>query len=169
MKGWRGGGGWVWDEGVGLGVGWGCGSGVGWVVWDGGLNIKMWSYQYRIPILKIRRSGDRLIFNMGIAYMGMTSFYWNGAQAAIFCMIAQLLLWASLILSLWKLISYLISVVRMLLTLKVTRDSVTTFRPFWMTSLSPIKLYKSSSSSSLAMKGMHNLKVTRVHADAYHY
>ena len=32
----------------------------------GHLNIKMTSHQYRDPMLKIRRSRDRLIFNMGI-------------------------------------------------------------------------------------------------------
>ena len=37
------------------------------------------SYQYRIPMLKIRRSHDRLIFNMGIPYMERRSLYWNTA------------------------------------------------------------------------------------------
>ena len=32
------------------------------------------SYQYRDPILKIRRSRDRLIFTMGIPYLGKTVF-----------------------------------------------------------------------------------------------
>ena len=36
----------------------------------GGLNITMSSYQYRDPMLKIRRSRDRLIFNMGIPIPG---------------------------------------------------------------------------------------------------
>ena len=38
------------------------------------------------------------------------------------------------------------------------------FRPFWMTSPSPKKLHKFSS-PSLSMKGMHNFKVTVMHAD----
>ena len=33
-------------------------------------NIKMPSYQYRIPIIKIRRSCDRLIFIIGIPIPG---------------------------------------------------------------------------------------------------
>ena len=36
----------------------------------GRLNINMSSYQYRVPMLKIRRSRDRLIFNMGIPIPG---------------------------------------------------------------------------------------------------
>ena len=36
----------------------------------GPINIKMSSYQYRDPMLKIRRSCDRLIFNMGIPIPG---------------------------------------------------------------------------------------------------
>ena len=41
------------------------------------LNIKMTSYHYtiRIPMLKIRRSRDRLIFNMGIPIPGKDSHY----------------------------------------------------------------------------------------------
>ena len=38
------------------------------------LNIKMSSNQYRISMLKIRRSHDRLIFNMGIPKPGKTVF-----------------------------------------------------------------------------------------------
>ena len=40
----------------------------------GRLNINMSSYQYRIPIIKIRRSGDRLIFIMEITIPGKTVF-----------------------------------------------------------------------------------------------
>ena len=50
----------------------------------GRLNIKM-SYHYRIPMLKIRRSCDHLIFNMGIfipgkdgAQMVMGPYLYNG-------------------------------------------------------------------------------------------
>ena len=39
----------------------------------GSLNITM-SYQYRDPMLKIRRSHDRLIFNMGLPIHGKTVF-----------------------------------------------------------------------------------------------
>ena len=35
---------------------------------------KMSSYQYRNPHVKIRQSRDRLIFNMGIPYLGKTVF-----------------------------------------------------------------------------------------------
>ena len=38
------------------------------------LNINISSYQYRIPIIKIRRSGDRLIFIMEITIPGKTVF-----------------------------------------------------------------------------------------------
>ena len=38
-----------------------------------GLNVKISSYQYRIPMLKIRRSHDRLIFNMEIPIHGQDS------------------------------------------------------------------------------------------------
>ena len=38
------------------------------------LNIKMSSYQYRDPMLKIRQSPDRLIFNMGIPIPEKTIF-----------------------------------------------------------------------------------------------
>ena len=38
------------------------------------LNIKMSSYQYTDPHVKIRRSDDRLIFNMGIPIPGNTVF-----------------------------------------------------------------------------------------------
>ena len=44
----------------------------------GRLNIKM-SYRNRIPMFKIRRSRDRLIFNMGIPYLERRSLYWDGA------------------------------------------------------------------------------------------
>ena len=45
----------------------------------GSLNIKTWSYQFRIPIIKIRRSQDRLIFIMEIPISGKTVFlYWDG-------------------------------------------------------------------------------------------
>ena len=41
----------------------------------GGLSMKMSSYQYMIPMLKIRRSHDRLIIiNMRIPYQGKTVF-----------------------------------------------------------------------------------------------
>ena len=41
----------------------------------GRLSIKMSSYQYKIPMLKIRRSRDHLIiFNMGIPILGKTVF-----------------------------------------------------------------------------------------------
>ena len=40
----------------------------------GRLDINMASYQYRDPILKIRRSRERLIFNMGILITGKTVF-----------------------------------------------------------------------------------------------
>ena len=47
-----------------------------WPCWRGGhLNIKMSSYQYRIPMLKIRRSCDRLIFNMEIPIPGKGGLY----------------------------------------------------------------------------------------------
>ena len=36
----------------------------------GHLNVKMPSYQYRDPMLKIRQSRDRIIFNMGFPYLG---------------------------------------------------------------------------------------------------
>ena len=39
------------------------------------LNIKLSSYQYRIPMLKIRRYRDRLIFNMGITIPGKDGLY----------------------------------------------------------------------------------------------
>ena len=38
------------------------------------LNINISSYQFRIPIIKIRRSGDRLIFIMAITKHGKTVF-----------------------------------------------------------------------------------------------
>ena len=41
--------------------------------WDR-LNIHMSSYQYKIPLLKIRWSHHSLIFNMGIPYLGKTVF-----------------------------------------------------------------------------------------------
>ena len=41
----------------------------------GRLNIKMSSYQYRIPMLKIRRSRDCLIFNMRIPIPGKDGLY----------------------------------------------------------------------------------------------
>ena len=41
----------------------------------GRLNIKMSSYQYRILMLKIRRSRDRLIFNMGIPILAKVGLY----------------------------------------------------------------------------------------------
>ena len=41
----------------------------------GCLNIKMSSHQYRIPMFKIRRSHDRLIFNMGITIPGKDGLY----------------------------------------------------------------------------------------------
>ena len=41
----------------------------------GRLNIKISSYQYRDPMLKIRRSCDRLIFNMGIPIPGKDGLY----------------------------------------------------------------------------------------------
>ena len=45
----------------------------------GSLNIKTWSYQFRIPIIKIRRYQDRLIFIMEIPISGKTVFlYWDG-------------------------------------------------------------------------------------------
>ena len=40
----------------------------------GRLNIKIPSYQYRDPMFKIRRSHDRLIFNMGNPIPGKTVF-----------------------------------------------------------------------------------------------
>ena len=40
----------------------------------GRLNIKMSSYQYRDPMLKIRRFRDRLIFNTWIPYLEKTVF-----------------------------------------------------------------------------------------------
>ena len=43
----------------------------------GGLNIKMFSYQYRVPMLKIRRSRDHLIFNMGITILGKDGPYFE--------------------------------------------------------------------------------------------
>ena len=43
-------------------------------VGGGDLNILMSSYQYRDPMLKIRRSGNRLIFNMEISILGKTVF-----------------------------------------------------------------------------------------------
>ena len=43
----------------------------------GCLNIKMLSYQYRIPMLEIRRSCDRLIFNMGITIPEKDSLYFE--------------------------------------------------------------------------------------------
>ena len=50
----------------------------------GRLNINM-SYQYRIPMFKIRRSVDRLIFNMGIPIPWERRFlYWDGALLAIY-------------------------------------------------------------------------------------
>ena len=45
-----------------------------WLPWDR-FNIK--SCQYRIPILRIRRSHDHLIFNMGIPVPGKTVFIWR--------------------------------------------------------------------------------------------
>ena len=39
------------------------------------LNIKMLSYQYRDPMLKIRRPRDRLIINMGIPISGKDDLY----------------------------------------------------------------------------------------------
>ena len=54
----------------------------------GGLSIKMPSYQYGvIPMLKIRRSHDRHMFNMGIPIPGKTVFIlrWNtGSQLSCF-------------------------------------------------------------------------------------
>ena len=41
----------------------------------GHLNIKMSSYRYRDPMLKIRRSHDRLIFNMGIPIPAKDGLY----------------------------------------------------------------------------------------------
>ena len=46
----------------------------------GRLNIKMSSYQYSTSMLKLRRSHDRLIFNMRIPIPERRSFYWDGAQ-----------------------------------------------------------------------------------------
>ena len=46
---------------------------------EGPLNIKMSSYQYRDPMLKIRRSHDHLIFNMGIPIPGKDGFYIESA------------------------------------------------------------------------------------------
>ena len=43
----------------------------------------MSSYQYRDPMLKIRRSRDRLIFNMGILYLERRSLYWDGARVIV--------------------------------------------------------------------------------------
>ena len=47
------------------------------------LNINVPSYQYRIPMLKIRRSRDRIIFNMGIPFLERPSLYWNRAQVSM--------------------------------------------------------------------------------------
>ena len=44
----------------------------------GGLNIKMWSYQHRDPLIKIRWSCDCFIFNMGIPIPGSTVFILRG-------------------------------------------------------------------------------------------
>ena len=41
----------------------------------GRLDIKMSSYRYKDPMLKIRRSRDRLIFNMGIPIPEKYGFY----------------------------------------------------------------------------------------------
>ena len=46
------------------------------------LTIKMSSYQYKIPMLKIRRSCNRLIFNMDT--WEKRSLYWDGAL--VLCM-----------------------------------------------------------------------------------
>ena len=43
-------------------------------------NIKTVFPRYGIPMLKIRRSWDRLIFNMGIRIL--TSLFWNGSQVS---------------------------------------------------------------------------------------
>ena len=43
--------------------------------------IKMPSYQYRIPIIKIRRSHDRLMFITEILYLERPSLYWDSALA----------------------------------------------------------------------------------------
>ena len=57
--------------------------------WDmscpgGHLNIKMSSYQYRDPMLKIRRSCDRLIFNMGIPIPGKDGLYIETGSWSLF-------------------------------------------------------------------------------------
>ena len=45
------------------------------------LNIKTVSHVWGIPMLKIRRSRDRVISNMGIHFTGKTtSLYWDGPQ-----------------------------------------------------------------------------------------
>ena len=45
------------------------------LIHGGRLNIKMPSYSIGIPMLKIRRSRDRLIFNMGIPIPGKDGLY----------------------------------------------------------------------------------------------
>ena len=41
----------------------------------GRLNTKMLSYQYRDPMLKLRQSRDRLVFNIGIPIPGIDGLY----------------------------------------------------------------------------------------------
>ena len=50
----------------------------------GRLNIKMLSYQYRILMLNIRRSHDRLIFNMGIPIPGKGGLYIEMGPRSLF-------------------------------------------------------------------------------------
>ena len=62
----------------------------------GHLNIKMLAYQYRDPMWKIRRSRDRLIFNMGIPIPGKDNLY-TEMGFRWFCFCFQLryhILWA---------------------------------------------------------------------------
>ena len=49
----------------------------------GGLNIKMSSYQWKILMLKKRRSRDRLIFDMEIPYLEIRYLYSDVAQRAL--------------------------------------------------------------------------------------
>ena len=44
-------------------------------------SVSKMSYQYRITIIKIRRSWDRLIFIMGIPYLDRQSLYQDGLWA----------------------------------------------------------------------------------------
>ena len=53
------------------------------VAFRGRLNIKVLSYQYRAPTLKIRRSQDHRIFNMGMPHLERLSLYWDGALCSV--------------------------------------------------------------------------------------